>query len=299
MTAPTALRGNAVASRPGKFPAPRRIPRVGLQLTVSLTLITVIVAAAILAPWVAPYGPLDGDPSSKYLPIGADGHLLGTDELGRDLLSRVIYGARTSLLLSVASVAGATVVGTVVGLLAAFTGPRISAVIMRATDVAFAFPVILVAIALAALLGTGKSVVVIAVVIAVTPYVTRIVFSEAKTQRELEYVEAARSLGARRADIIFREVFPNISASVVVYATGLVGTMIVFSASLSAVGIGVQPPEADWGQMIASGAKVVISGNMHVAVVPGLAVLVTSLAFTWLGDALNDRFHTRTRGEAR
>lgn len=299
MTAPTALRGNAATSRPGTSPAPRRSPRAGLQLTVSLTLITVIVAAAVLASWVAPYGPLDGDPSKKYLPVGADGHLLGTDELGRDLLSRVIYGARTSLLLSVASVAGATVVGTVVGLLAAFTGPRISAVIMRATDVAFAFPVILVAIALAALLGTGKSVVVIAVIIAVTPYVTRIVFSEAKTQRELEYVEAARSLGARRADIIFREVFPNISAPVVVYATGLVGTMIVFSASLSAVGIGVQPPEADWGQMIASGAKVVISGNMHVAVVPGLAVLVTSLAFTWLGDALNDRFHTRTRGDAR
>jgi peptide/nickel transport system permease protein len=299
MTAPTALRGNVVAGRPDTSPAPRRSPRAGLQLTVSLTLITVIVAAAVLAQWVAPYGPLDGDPSKKYLPVGAEGHLLGTDELGRDLLSRVIYGARTSLLLSVASVAGATVVGTVVGLLAAFTGPRISAVIMRATDVAFAFPVILVAIALAALLGTGKSVVVIAVIIAVTPYVTRIVFSEAKTQRELEYVEAARSLGARRADIIFREVFPNISAPVVVYATGLVGTMIVFSASLSAVGIGVQPPEADWGQMIASGAKVVISGNMHVAVVPGLAVLVTSLAFTWLGDALNDRFHTRTRGDAR
>ncbi|WP_414121596.1 ABC transporter permease [Corynebacterium nuruki] len=299
MTASTVTPDNVVTDRPGTSTAPRSGPRAGLQLTVSLTLIIVIVAAAVLAPWVAPYGPLDGDPSRKYLPVGADGHLLGTDELGRDLLSRVIYGARTSLLLSVASVAGATVAGTVVGLLAAFTGPRISAVIMRTTDVAFAFPVILVAIALAALLGTGKSVVVIAVVVAVTPYVTRIVFSEAKTQRELEYVEAARSLGAGRADIIFREVFPNISVPVVVYATGLVGTMIVFSASLSAVGIGVQPPEADWGQMIASGAKVVISGNMHVAVVPGLAVLVTSLAFTWLGDALNDRFHTRTRGEAR
>jgi peptide/nickel transport system permease protein len=299
MTAPTGTPRTAVTGSAGSARTPRRDARAGLQLTVSLALVTVIVAAAVLAPWVAPYGPLDGDPSRKYLPVGADGHLLGTDELGRDLLSRVIYGARTSLLLSVASVAGATVVGTVVGLLAAFTGPRTSAVIMRATDVAFAFPVILVAIALAALLGTSKSVVVIAVVIAVTPYVTRIVFSEAKTQRELEYVEAARSLGAGRVDIIFREVFPNISAPVLVYATGLVGTMIVFSASLSAVGIGVQPPEADWGQMIASGAKVVISGNMHVAVVPGLAVLVASLAFTWLGDALNDRFHTRTRGEAR
>lgn len=271
----------------------------GIQLTISSVVIAAIALAAIFAPWVVPYGPLDGDPSQKYLPVGAEGHLLGTDELGRDLLSRVVFGARTSLFVSLASVAGATVIGTFLGLVAAFSSHRLSAFVMRVTDIAFAFPVILVAIALASILGSGKSVVIIAVVVSVTPYVTRIVFSEAKAQRELEYVEAARSLGAGRADIVFHEVLPNISAPVLVYATSLVGTMIVFSASLSAVGIGVQPPEPDWGQMIASGAKVVISGHMHVAVIPGLAVLVTSLAFTWLGDALNDRFHTRTRGEAR
>ncbi|KLL94222.1 ABC transporter permease, partial [Rhodococcus sp. IITR03] len=194
---------------------------------------------------------------------------------------------------------GDPVLGSSAALAAGFAGPRLSGLIMRVVDVLFAFPVILVAIALAALLSPGAGVVVFAIGFAVIPYITRVVFAEVKQQRGREYVEAAVSLGAGRWSLTVREVLPNVVGPIVVYATSLVGAMVVFSASLSAVGIGVQPPASDWGQMIASGAKVVISGHLYVALIPGLTVLLVALAFNWIGDGLNDVFDPRSRRGAR
>lgn len=271
------------------------VSRHSLQMSISLTVITIVILVSLFAPLLAPYSPYEGDAAQKFLPMGAEGHLLGTDELGRDLLSRLLHGGRTSLLLAVVSVVIATVIGTVGALLAAFSGPQLQGLIMRSVDVAFAFPVILVAITLAAVVGGGWPVIIFSIVFAVVPYVVRVMFAEVKRQHQKDYIEAAVSLGASRLSLIFHEVLPNIFGAVVIYATGLVGAMIVFASSLSAVGIGVQPPEADWGQMIASGARVVISGHLHVAMVPGIAVLIVALSFNWLGDAIHDKFHYHTR----
>ncbi|WP_241009814.1 MULTISPECIES: ABC transporter permease [unclassified Rhodococcus (in: high G+C Gram-positive bacteria)] len=279
------------------LPDPARVGRRRhrIQFIVAVILIGLVVVCSLLAPILAPYDPVLTDSAAKFLPPGSPGHLLGTDELGRDLLSRLLWGGRTSLVLAVLAVVLAAVVGSAAGLAAGFAGPRASGVIMRIVDVLFAFPVILVAIALAALLSPGPGVVVLAIVFAVVPYVTRVVFAEVKQQHGKEYVEAAISLGAGRWSLMLREVLPNVAGPIVVYATGLVGAMVVFSASLSAVGIGVQPPEPDWGQMIASGAKVIISGHLYVALIPGVTVLVVALAFNWLGDGLHDVFSPRVR----
>lgn len=276
---------------------PRR--RYSAQFVAAVAAIGVVVVLSLLAPLIAPYDPLATDPAAKFLPPGSGGHLLGTDDLGRDLLSRVLWGGRTSLLLAVVSVAGATAVGSVAGLLAGFAGPRVSGVVMRVVDMLFAFPVVLVAVALAALLRPGSAVVVVAIVFHVVPYVTRVVFAEVKQHTRREYVEAATALGATRWSLMVREVLPNVRGQIVVYGTGLVAAMVVFSASLSAVGIGVQPPTPDWGQMIASGAKVLLSGHMYVAVIPGITVALVALAFNWLGDALHDLSDPRTRGGRR
>lgn len=265
------------------------------QLIAALIVIGLVVLGSLFAPMLAPYDPILTNSAAKFLPPGSSGHLLGTDELGRDLLSRLLWGGRTSLMLAVSAVALATIIGSVIALAAGFTGPRVSATLMRIIDVLFAFPVILVAIACAALLSPGPGVVVFAIVFAVVPYVTRVVAAEVKQQTGKEYVEAAVSLGAGRWSLMLREVLPNVAGQIIVYASGLVGAMVVFSASLSAVGVGVQPPDADWGQMIASGAKVVISGHLYVALIPGLAILVVALAFNWLGDGLHDVFNPRTR----
>ncbi|MFI1465282.1 ABC transporter permease [Nocardia carnea] len=273
--------------------------RYSAQFVAAVVLIGAVVVVSLLAPVLAPYDPLVTDPSAKFLPPGSAGHLLGTDDLGRDLLSRLLWGGRTSLLLAVLAVAAATVAGSGAGLLAGFAGPKVSGAVMRVVDMLFAFPVILVAVALAAVLRPGPVVVVAAIAFTVVPYVTRVVFTEVKQQVQREYVEAATALGATRWELMVREVLPNVRGAIVVYGTGMVATMVVFSASLSAVGIGVQPPTPDWGQMIASGAKVVLSGHMHVAVIPGLAVVVVALAFNWLGDALHDLSNPRTRGNRR
>jgi peptide/nickel transport system permease protein len=286
----TSLRG-PVRRRRGR----RSARRVNAQVAVALAVIAVLVLVALLAPLLAPYDPENGDASLKYLPFGAAGHPFGTDEQGRDILSRLIWGGRTSLLVSILAVAASTFAGSVLALVAGFSSDRVSGLIMRTVDVMFAFPVIIAALAFAIILGPGIGVVVLAIAFLATPYVTRVIFAEVKRHRGREYVEAAVSLGAGFWSILFREVLPNVAGQIVVYASGLVGGMVVFSSSLSALGIGVQPPAADWGRMISEGAKVIISGNVVPALLPGLAVLVVALAFNWLGDGLNDLFDPHKR----
>lgn len=247
-----------------------------------------IVLVSLLAPLISPYDPNAGNAETVLLPTGSSGHLLGTDEQGRDVLSRLLHGGRSALVVSVVSVAVAVTIGTVLGLLGAFAGRRFSGALMRIIDLMFAFPVILVALSLAAMVQPGPWVLVGTVVFGAVPYVTRIVYAEAKVERDKDYVEAARSLGASEYEVLRREVLPNLASSVVIYGTSLVGVNIVFTASLSALGLGVQPPEADWGRMISEGAKVLVTGSPGVATFPALAILLVSLAFNWLGDGLRD-----------
>ncbi|HVV12630.1 ABC transporter permease [Amycolatopsis sp.] len=250
--------------------------------------LAVVVLVSVAAPWLAPDDPNAGHAGNTLAPLGTAGHLLGTDDQGRDVLSRVLYGGRGALLVSISSVTVAVVLGTVLGLLGAFAGRRASGVLMRIVDLLFAFPVILVALSLAAIVQPGVWVLTGTVVFGAVPYVARIVFAEAKIERDKDYVEAARALGASPAAVVRTEVLPNLVSSVVIYGTSLVGVNIVFTASLSALGLGIQPPDADWGRMISEGAKVLVTGNPGVATFPAAAILLVALAFNWLGDGLRD-----------
>jgi len=273
-------------------PRLRRSPLARLlrsrEAVLGLSIIGLVVLISLLAPLLAPQDPNAGHPENVLAAVGSPGHLLGTDEQGRDVLSRLIYGGRAALFVAVVSVALALAIGTVLGLAGAFAGRRTSGLLMRTIDLLFAFPVILVALSLAAILQPGTWVLIGTVVFGAVPYVTRVVYSEAKVEREKEYVEAARSLGASEPAILATEVLPNLVSSVIIYGTSLIGVNIVFTASLSALGLGVQPPDADWGRMISEGAKVLVTGNAGVATFPAAAILLVALAFNWLGDGLRD-----------
>ena len=258
------------------------------EALLGLVVLVAVVGIAVLAPWLAPHDPNAGDPENVLNPVGSAGHLLGTDDQGRDVLSRLLYGGRGALVVSTVAVAVALVIGTLLGLIGAFAGRRTSGVLMRTIDLLFAFPVILVALSLAAIVQPGPGVLIGTVVFGAVPYVTRIVFAEAKIEREKDYVEAARSLGASEPAVLLTEVLPNLVSSVVIYGTSLVGINIVFTASLSALGLGIQPPNPDWGRMISEGAKVLVTGSPGVATFPAIAILLVALAFNWLGDGLRD-----------
>ncbi|MBB5912085.1 peptide/nickel transport system permease protein [Nocardia transvalensis] len=248
---------------------------------------------SVLAPWLAPHDPVRPDAAHRYLAPLSEGHLLGTDEQGRDVFSRLLWGGRTTLLWTFAAVTAAVVIGTALGLAAAFGRGAGAALLMRVVDLLFAFPVVIVAVSLAEIIGTGPAVVALSVVFATVPYVTRIVYGEARRERGKEYVDAATVLGAGRATVLLREVLPNIGPTVLVYWSTLIGMMTVFAASLGSLGVGVQPPTPDWGRMVAEGAKVLLSGSAYVAIAPGLAILVVGVAFSWFGDGLRDLLDPR------
>ncbi len=257
------------------------------QLVVSVIVLGTVFAISVLAPWISPHDPLAADPANRYLPPGA-GHLLGTDEQGRDVASRVIWGARASVGPTLLATTAAVVIGSVLGMLTGWSKSWWSGLVMRLVDIMFAFPVVIVGFAVAEVIGMGVWVVAFSIIFAATPYVTRIVFAETRLQRELDYVEAATALGASTWEVLGRELLPNLLATIVVYWTSLIGILVVLASSLSAVGIGVQPPTPDWGRMVSEGAKVLISGSPVVALAPGIAILIVGVAFNWLGDGLRD-----------
>lgn len=258
------------------------------QLVVAVSVLTIVLLISLLAPWLAPNDPTLGDAAARYLPPGTAGHVFGTDEQGRDILSRLIWGGRATIVPTAIATSVAVVIGSAIGLLAGWSRSWVSGMVMRIVDILFAFPVVIVAFALAEVIGMGVWVVAASVVFAAVPYVTRIVYAETRRQRELEYVDAAIGLGASTRTILRTEILPNVGATIIVYWTSLIGILIVLASSLSALGIGVQPPTPDWGRMVAEGAKVLISGSPFVAIVPGIAILVVGLAFNWLGDGLRD-----------
>lgn len=275
------------AGPPQARPA-RRLRRHRGQFYLAVAVIAIVVLVSVLAPILAPYNPLTENFAARYLPPFHEPHLLGTDSEGRDILSRLIYGGRTTLLVSFLATTVAVAIGTVLGLLAAFCRDWLSAFIMRTVDLLLAFPVIMVALSLAEIVGSGVWVIGISIVFSAMPYVARITFGEAKRDRDKEYVEAARALGAGPWSVLLLEVLPNISTSVIVYWSSLIGITTVFASSLSAIGVGIQPPTPDWGQMIQEGSQVLLSGDPWDAIFPGLAVLIVGLAFNWLGDGLRD-----------
>jgi len=251
------------------------------------TFVLLLIVVAIFAPYIVPfdaenffdYDTLNSPPSAK--------HWLGVDPIGRDIFSRLLMGSRISLTAGFVSVAIGAVIGTLLGLVAGYYGGWWDRAIMRLCDVLFAFPGILLAIAIVAILGSGMANVIIAVSIFSIPTFARLVRGNTLSLKHLTYVEAARSIGASDGTIVLRHIFPGTISAVVVYFSMRIGTSIITAASLSFLGMGAQPPTPEWGAML-NEARSEMMTSPHVAIFPAIAIFVTVLAFNLLGDGLRD-----------
>jgi ABC-type dipeptide/oligopeptide/nickel transport system permease subunit len=263
-----------------------------------LGLIVLVVALimSVLAPVLAPYDPTIGDDDSIMVPPLSKGHLLGTDTQGRDLLSRIFFGARLAFPEAVIPVVAAASAGLMLGLIGGFFPRSIGEVVMRALDVLFAVPMVLLAIAIAATLGNGLPTVILSMAIVITPYIARVVATTTAQQRSAPFIEAARCAGFNDWQILRREILPHVIPAVVVYGTTNMGAMVVFAAGFGFLGLGAQPPTPDWGAMISGGMRSLASAPW-ISTVPGIAIVVISLAFNYVGDglrvALDPRLRTR------
>ncbi|MBH0007871.1 ABC transporter permease [Salinibacterium sp. UTAS2018] len=291
-TDPTLAPDGIPIKRSRWLPARKRLPAawrrplavVGIFVIVSWTVI------AIFAPWVAPHDPLAQD-FDRYLPPSGD-HPFGTDVVGRDILSRVIYGARVSLPLAVLLVTLSVIVGATVGAIAGYVGGVVDAALMRVVDLFFAFPAIILAMAVAASLGPSLTNAVLAIVIVSWPAYARVTRSLVLSLRETNYLAASRLLGDSSAKALVKEVMPNVAGPVLVLASLELGNAVLLLSGLSFLGLGAVPPEPEWGSMVSSGAAVFY--NYWVALFPGLAIFTVVLGFNFLGDAMRDALDPRS-----
>jgi ABC-type dipeptide/oligopeptide/nickel transport system permease subunit len=288
---PLPLAGAASSRRArfGKFWqlfARNRLAVVGLVLVVAFVLM------AALGPWIAPYDAIEQELRAQ-LQGPSRQHWLGTDDFGRDILSRILVGSRISLLVGVIATAIGACIGTLTGLLAGFYR-RLDAPIMRAMDVLLSFPSVLLAVAIIAVLGPSIGNVMIAVGINSIPSYSRLVRSTVLSIKEMEYVHAARALGGRGGSIIFRHVLPNCLSPIIVYSTLQIGGAILTASILSFLGLGVQPPDPEWGQMVNAG-RGWLPQAPHIATFPGLAIFFVVMGFNLLGDGLRDVLDPRMR----
>jgi peptide/nickel transport system permease protein len=258
-----------------------------------LWVVLVVIAAAALAPWIAPDDPAKPD-FGNLLQGPSRAHPLGTDDLGRDEFSRVIYGARTSLLAGVVSVGLAVGVGLPLGLLSGYYRGRFDTFLMRLTDALQSFPLLVLALAIAAVLGAGLTKAMVAIGIVFTPGFVRLSRAQVLSERERTYVEAARAQGASDARIVWRHILPNSLSPVLVQASLAMAAAITAEAALSFLGLGTQPPTPSWGSML-NLAQAYLSRAPHLALWPGLAIFVTVLALNLVGDGLREVLDPRLR----
>jgi peptide/nickel transport system permease protein len=263
---------------------------------IGLAIVTLIILLAVLAPVIAPHNPLQHDYDELLLSPSFE-HLMGTDDLGRDIFSRVLYGTRYALLIGVAVVVLELLIGASLGFIAGYFGGGLETVIMRGVDTVLAIPTLILAIAIAGAFGGGLWVMIIAIAVAGWGEFTRLVRAQVLSLKELTYIEAARAIGAGQARIIFNHIVPNSMGPVLVYTTLYMPTAILWSAALSFLGLGAQPPTPEWGAIIADG-RAFISYAWWIATFPGLAIMVTTLGFNFVGDGLRDaldpKFERRT-----
>lgn len=257
-------------------------------------IVCVFVATGLFGPALAPYDPLGQNLLENYQSASRE-HWLGTDDLGRDVFSRLLHGAQISLAISVSSVALGLIVGSALGLLAAYRGGWIDAVIMRLMDILFTLPDILLAIAIVAVLGRGIVNTIIAVAIFSIPTFARVVRAAVLAVMELDYVQACRACGASDARIIAAHILPNASSPLIVQATLMLGTAILIASGLSFLGLGVQPPNPEWGAMLSRGRELIRTTPV-IAVAPGLAITLVVLGFSVMGDGLRDALDPKEEG---
>jgi len=275
----------------------RRFLKVFLNrwvVVLGLGIILLFIVAAIFAPWLAPYDPGQIDMNNALLQP-SKAHLLGTDSLGRDTLSRTIYGTRISLEIGFFVVVLGSAVGLALGLIAGYFGGWIRAIVMRFIDMMMAFPMLILALLIASLLGGGMGNVIMALSFAMVPAYARLMCGQVMTVRENDYVLAERSMGASHTRIMLRHLLPNSFPPLIVMMTMMLGTTILAEAGLSFLGIGVQPPVATWGNMVNDGRQYLMT-NPILSFAPGLAIMLVVYAFNMVGDGLRDALDPQLRG---
>jgi peptide/nickel transport system permease protein len=253
-----------------------------------------LVVGSLTAPLIAPYGPFSGAITDRLMAIGSAGHLLGTDQEGRDIFSRILYGGRVTLVAGIAPVLTATLIGGTVGAIAGHFRGVTGGALMRIMDIFYAFPAILLAIGIAAALGPGVSNAIFALSIVFVPPLSRVTETAVRNVESRQYMEAARASGAGTRQLILRQIVPNVAVPVGVYASTLFGVSILFASGLSYLGLGVQAPVPEWGQMLNELKDTMYSGLL-VSVVPGLAIFFACLSFNLVSDALRDALDPETR----
>jgi len=259
---------------------------------VAAVLMLLIVGVSAAAPWIAPYSPVEVDIRHRLAPPawmdrGTPDHVLGTDQIGRDLLSRMIYGGRVSLLIGVSAVLVSSTIGVLLGLGAGYFGPRVDWTIMTLVNVMLTFPFVLLALAVIAVLGPSLVNMVIVLGVADWPLYARVIRAETMTLRERDFMTAARALGMSHLRIVFRQLLPNLVSVIVVIATLQVARVIILESFLSFLGLGVQPPTPAWGNMLGDG-RVYMLNSWWIAAFPGLAIFITTLTINLMGNALRD-----------
>jgi peptide/nickel transport system permease protein len=283
----------AISAHSPTWEALQRLRRDRLAMA-SAGLLLFAIMVSLLAPVFAPQDPTQTNLAQRLAPPGTPGYLLGTDELGRDLLSRLIWGGRVSLLVGFSAVIVAMGFGVLIGLVAGYFGGWVDSVIMRLIDVLMAFPAILLAIAIVASLGPGLRNAMLAISIVGIPYYARIIRGSVLSLREQEFIHAARIIGVSDFQILMRHVLPNCISPLIVAATLDVGWMIMAAAGLSFLGLGAQPPTAEWGVMLSDGRQF-IRVAPHLSILPGAAIFLVVLALNFLGDGLRDALDPRLR----
>lgn len=261
-----------------------RLSRDPVALIAGLVLLMILLVA-LFAPWLAPADPYATSMLNRLQPIGTPGFLLGSDELGRDVLSRLMHGARLSLLIGVMPVINAFILGSAIGIVAGFVGGRTNTVIMRVIDVFYAFPAVLLAIALAGALGAGLVNSLFSLTVVFIPPIARVAESVTTQVRNVDYIEAARASGARSLTIIQRHVLGNVLGPIFVYATSLISVSMILASGLSFLGLGARPPMPEWGLMLNT-MRDAIYVNPWVTVLPGALIFTVSVCFNMLSDGL-------------
>lgn len=281
----SAPRDIAVVRSPGYWTTvARRFLRDPVAVAAALVVLA-LVLMAVFAPLLAPHDPFQGMTLKRLRPVGTEGHPLGTDELGRDMLSRLIYGARISLFMGIVPVFAALAIGGAIGIVAGYVGGWTNSVLMRTMDVFFAFPSVLLAVALAGALGPGIANSLIALTLVFVPPIARVAESVTTSVRTRDYVEAARASGAGTFAILREHVLGNVLGPIFVYAMSLIAVAMILASGLSFLGLGVKPPQPDWGLMLNT-LRTAIYTQPLVCALPGVMIFVTSISFNLMTDGL-------------
>jgi len=259
-----------------------------------MVIILIFVIVAIFAPFLAPYDPYMPDLKAR-LSQPSSTHLLGTDSIGRDTLSRIIHGTRTSLMIGLIVVSVAAIIGMSLGLIAGYLGGWLYTIIMRSVDVVMTFPMILLALVIAAMLGEGIRNVIIALTVGLVPVYARLMCGQVLAIKENEYILAERSIGASNLRIMIRHLIPNALPTLIVVMTMMLGTTVLAEAGLSFLGIGIEPPIPAWGSMVNDGREYLLTHPI-LSFAPGLAIMLLVFAFNMVGDGLRDALDPRLRG---